>query len=56
MTKKFIEKVKWYGTVDTRNYRYVYHVDATSAWIERLPIEWLDTTKAIDGWEIVKRF
>lgn len=56
MTKKFIEKVKLFGIVDTRNYRYVYHVDASSAWIECLPIEWLDTTRAIDGWTIVHRF
>ena len=56
MTRKFIGKVRQQGIVDTRNYRYVYHVDAANAWIERLPIEWLDTTRAIDGWKIVKRF
>lgn len=56
MTKKFIKKVKLYGVVDTRKYRYVYRVDGFSAWIERLPIEWLDTTRAYDEWEIVKRF
>ena len=56
MTRKFIEKVKLYGMVDTRNYRYVYRADSVNAWIERLPIEWLDTTRAIDGWKIVKRF
>ena len=56
MKKKFIEKIKRYGIVDTRRYRYVYRVDSVSAWIERIPIEWLDTTHAIDGWETVKRF
>lgn len=56
MTKKFIGKVKLYGVVDTRKYRYVYHANSISAWIERLPIDWLDTTRAIDGWETVKRF
>ena len=56
MTRKFIEKVRQQGIVDTRSYRYVYRADAVNAWIERLPIEWLDTIKAIDGWETVKRF
>lgn len=51
MTKKFIEKVKWYGIVDTRRYRYVYDVDGR--YIRRLPIEWLDTTRAIDSWTII---
>ena len=56
MTRKFIEKVIQQGTVDTRNYRYVYRADSVNAWIERLPIDWLDTTRAIDGWKIVKGF
>ena len=56
MTKKFIEKVRQQGIVDTRNYRYVYRVNAISAWIECLPIDWLDTTRAIDGWKTLKRF
>ena len=56
MTKKFVKKVKLYGVVDTRKYRYVYRNDGASAWIDRLPIDWLDTTHAIDGWKTVKRF
>ena len=56
MTNKFVKKVKLYGIVDTRKYRYVYRNDGASAWIERLPIIWLDTTRAINEWEIVKRF
>ena len=56
MTRKFIEKVRHQGIVDTRSYRYVYRADSVSAWIERLPIDWLDTTRAIDEWETVKRF
>lgn len=56
MTRKFIEKVRQQGIVDTRNYRYVYHVYASSAWVDRLPIARLDTTRAIDGWKTVKRF
>lgn len=54
MTKKFIKKVKFYGVVNTRKYRYVY--DYNNGCIMRLPIQWLDTTRAIDGWKTVKRF
>ena len=60
MTKEFIKKVKLYGIVDTRKYRYVYRYaysnSGFTSWIDRLPIDWLDTTRAIDGWETVKRF
>ena len=56
MTEKFIKKVKLYGIVDTRKYRYVYRNDGASAWIDRLPIDWLDTTRSIDGWKTVKKF
>lgn len=56
MTRKFEGKVKYFGVVDTRKYRYVYCSDGNSRWIERLPLAWLDTTKAIDSWEIVKRY
>ena len=53
MSRKFIEKVKRYGVVDTRKYRYVYNYN--NGYIMRLPIRWLDTTKAIDSWKIVKQ-
>ena len=56
MRKEFIKKVKLYGIVDTRKYRYIYRNNGASAWIDRLPIVWLDTTRAIDEWETVKRF
>ena len=57
MKKEIIEKVKKEQIVDTKNYRY-----RTAIWngactqklqILRLPIEDLDTTAAIDGWEVV---
>ena len=54
MTRKFIEKVKLYGVVDTRKYRYL--CDYNNGCIMRLPIRWLDTTHAINEWETVKRF
>lgn len=54
MTKAFIERVKNERVVDTRNYRYIFFgaVDKTPC-IKRLPKIDLDTTAAIDGWEIV---
>ena len=49
MTNKFKQRVIQYGIVDTRKYRYVLRENA----IYRLPIAYLDTTTAIDGWELV---
>lgn len=42
--------------VDTRKYRYIIDEDIRleRPLIKRLPIEDLDTTAAIDGWEVVK--
>ena len=55
MTEKFLQKVLAWGTVDTRKYRYNVREDNQDLIIERLPLEYLDTTRAIDGWEEVKR-
>jgi hypothetical protein len=56
MTKKFIEKVLYMGTVDTKKYRYKVGQDVDgNAIIRRLPIEYLDTTAALDGWEVCYR-
>lgn len=59
MKQKFINRVMREGIVDTENYRYIAteEYDAKTQWIEikRLPIDQLDTTTAIDGWQIVKR-
>lgn len=54
MTKAFIERVKNEKVVDTREYRYIFDapVDKTPC-IKRLPKIDLDTTAAIDGWEVV---
>ena len=54
MTKAFIERVKNERVVDTRKYRYI--LDGTvgkTPCIKRVPIGDLDTTAAIDGWEVV---
>jgi hypothetical protein len=56
MTKKFIEKVLYMGTVDTKKYRYKVGQDVDgNTIIRRLPIEYLDTTAALDGWEVCHR-
>lgn len=54
MTKALIERVKNERVVDTRKYRYILDeaVDKTPC-IKRLPRVDLDTTAAIDGWEVV---
>ena len=58
MTKSFEAKVTKERTVCTRKYCYTIkeRYDADEQWMEirRLPICQLDTTAAIDGWEIVK--
>lgn len=56
MKKEFWEKVRRERIVDTRKYRYVLDTDIRleRPLIKRLPIEDLETTAAIDGWEVVK--
>lgn len=51
MRRSFYEKVKKYGTVDTRKYRYFlgYWGD-----VSRLPLKYLGTTKALVGWKVIK--
>lgn len=56
MTKEFLKKVIKEKIVDTPKYRYVYQPYPDRAEIQRLPIDCLDTTDAIDGWEIVKTY
>lgn len=51
MRRSFYEKVKKYGTVDTRKYRYELEDFGNVA---RLPLKYLDTTEEIDGWKIIK--
>ena len=57
MTKQFTQKVLTIGSVDTRKYRYIVKEchNCTAQWAEihRLPLSVLDTTAAIDGWEVV---
>ena len=55
MTKEFEAKVMKEEVVDTKNYRYVYEELADKAIIKRIAIAALDTTEAINGWEVVKK-
>lgn len=50
--KKFLEKVLHDRIVDTKQYRY--RVNESTGYIERIPIEYLNTTKALEEWEQVK--
>lgn len=57
MTKEFINRVLYYGPIDTRKYRYlsVFRHDHEQQWFEirRLPLDYLGTTLSINGWETV---
>lgn len=57
MTKQFIDRVINEGMVDTKDYRYtvkeVMGKNGLVNQIQRLPIDYLGTTAAIDGWETV---
>lgn len=58
MTKNFEQKVIREGCVDTAKYRYIarerFGVECIELRIYRLPIDLLDSTASIDGWELVK--
>ena len=56
MKKRFENKVIRYGMVDTKKYRYILRTSTNGAVIERIPIKYLGTTMAINGWEIVKEY
>lgn len=47
MTNNLKQRIIREGIVDTKTYRYIYRDGA----IYRLPIKYLDTTAAINGWE-----
>lgn len=53
MTKTFKARVMKELTVDTRNYRYNVKDFGDHTEIQRIPLEYLDTTAAINGWEPV---
>ena len=53
MKKEFIDRVIREGSVDTRDYRYVADVLPDGIQIRRLHLSDLDTTAALDSWELV---
>lgn len=52
MRESFKRKVIENGIYDTKRYRWLY--DSNSNTIQRLPIQYLDTTRALSEWEIVE--
>lgn len=56
MNKNFISRVMREGIVDTKIYRYRLVEDPSGYFIQRLPLSALNTTAALDGWEIVHVF
>lgn len=58
MTANIRNRVLNGETVDTKKYRYVlkacHNHEKQWAEIRRLPLEQMDTTAAIDGWETVE--
>lgn len=50
ISKELAQKITHGVCYDTRAYRYIYREGR----FERLPLAWLDTTAAIDGWEQVE--
>ncbi len=54
MKQELIDRIIREGAVDTDKYRYRYESDNKGARIKRLPLDMLDTTAAINGWEVVK--
>lgn len=54
MRKDFRERVLTERIVDTKKYRYAVIGDFAEQRIIRIPIAYIGTTKAIDGWEVVE--
>ena len=50
ISKELAQKITYSVCYDTRAYRYIYREGR----FERLPLAWLDTAAAIDGWEQVE--
>lgn len=53
MTESFKQKVIEHGIYDTQRYRWIYDINTNT--IQRLPIEYLGTMRALSEWEIVER-
>lgn len=50
---ELLQKVMKQGTIDTPKYRYRTKETPDVLLFQRIPLNYLDTTKAIDGWELV---
>ena len=57
MSIKFYERVMNSVYIDTKKYRYISREGRDGVvYILRLPIKYLDTTKALTDWELVRTF
>ena len=56
MTYEFLKRVLREKIVDTRKYRYTLRETYLCYDIVRLPIEYLDTPKAYEPWELVRSY
>lgn len=54
MRKDFLAKLLYFGSLDTKKYRYVVNDHGNHATIERLPLDKLDTTAALTDWEVLR--
>lgn len=56
VSNKFVGRVISERIVDTRRYRYIIreHLSNGYAEILRIPLDYLGTTKSINGWKVVK--
>lgn len=56
MTKQFRDRIIKEGSVDTRIYRYIIkqNVQTWKYEIRRIRLDALDTTEAINGWEVIE--
>lgn len=54
ITPNFRKRILDERRVETRKYRYIIAQEGEQVVIERLPLELIGTTKALDSWEIVE--
>lgn len=54
ITPNFRKRILDERCVETRKYRYIIAKEDQHVVIERLPLELIGTTKALDSWEIVE--
>lgn len=54
MTERIRKEIERKGFADTKKYRYQLFETSSARMIKRIEISKLDTTAALNGWEIVE--